>query len=94
VFDEVVVWREEQDDDWAGGFAHDLVDQIKCVLGAFRESDERDVGTLGRGHRSYVFDVDLSCDRFVAERDDDCCDKGEAVRRSFAIRARRWSVSR
>ncbi len=79
LLNEVVVWRVEQDDDWAGGFADDRVDQIERVLRAFAESDERDIRSLSRGDSTDVFDLDLARDHFVAERDDDRCDEREAI---------------
>jgi hypothetical protein len=40
-FDELGVPGVEQHDDWAGGFAHDLVDQIERVRGARDGRDAR-----------------------------------------------------
>jgi hypothetical protein len=60
----------EEGDYRAGGFADDLVDQIKRVLGAGAESNERDVGPFAGGHGPHVLDVDLSRDHLVTERDD------------------------
>jgi hypothetical protein len=74
-----VVWRVEQDDHWAGGFAHDLVDQIERVLGAFPESDERDVGSLSGCNSADVSNVDLARYHLVAERGDDWSDEREAI---------------
>jgi hypothetical protein len=53
----------EQDDDGAGGFAHDLVEHVQRVLRALPEADERDVGPLAGGHDADVLHVDLASDR-------------------------------
>ena len=69
----------QQHDHGAGGFAHDLVDQVERVFRALSESDERDVGSFPAGHGSDVFDFDLAGDDLVAERDDNRRYRREAV---------------
>jgi hypothetical protein len=71
--------RVEEDDDRAGGFLHDLVDQAERVVGAFPESDARGVGSPSGGDGADVFDVDLARDHLVAEGRDDRRDQGEPV---------------
>src|SRR5450755_183140 len=78
--DERAVGRVQQHDHRAGGFADDLVDQRERVLRAFPESDQRDVGSLPRGDRADVRDVDLFGDHLVPQRDDDRSDQRETVR--------------
>ena len=58
----------DQDDHRAGGFPHDLVDQLERVLGTFAEPDKRDVGSLPGGHRTDVLDIDLARDHLVSQR--------------------------
>ena len=79
LLDELGVARVEQDDHRAGGFAHDLVDQVERVLRALPEPDERDVGSLSGGHGADVRDVDLARDHLVAEGDHDRGDQREAI---------------
>ena len=50
---------------------HDLRDQLERMLGAHAEPDERDVGSLPRGHRADLCDVDLARDHLVPEPGDD-----------------------
>ena len=77
--DELGIRVVQQDDDRAGGFADDLLDQFERVFLALSESDERDVGSFPRGHGADVVDVDLAGDDLVAERDHDRGDESETV---------------
>jgi hypothetical protein len=69
----------KEDDDRAGGLAHDLVDEVERMGGAFTESDERDVGALASGHGAHICCVDLSRDHLVAQRDHDRGDQRQAI---------------
>jgi hypothetical protein len=69
----------EQDDDRAGGFAHDLVDQLERVVRALAEADERHVGALPGGHGADVVDLDLARDDLVSQGDHDRCDERQAI---------------
>jgi hypothetical protein len=76
---EVRIAGVEQGDHRAGGFSHDLVDQVERVLRALPEADERDVGSLPRRHGAHVFHIDLAGDHLVSEGDHDRGDEREAV---------------
>ena len=69
----------EDGDHRAGGLAHDLGDQLQCVLRARSEPDERDVGALPGRRRAHLLHVDLPRDHVVAETDDDVGQQLEAV---------------
>ena len=69
----------DQDDHRAGRLVHDLLDQVERVLGALAEPDERDVGSLPRGHRADVLDLDLARDHLVPEGGDDRRDERQAI---------------
>ena len=71
--------RVDEGDHRAGGLPHDPLDQSERVIGALSEPDQRDVGSLPRGHRTDVFDVDLARDHLVPERCDDRSNERQAV---------------
>ena len=77
--DEVGIGRVDEGDHRAGGLVHDLLDQVKRVLGALAEADEGDVRPLPRRHRSDVLHLDLARDHLVPERGDDRRDEGQAI---------------
>ena len=68
-----------QDDDRAGGLAHDLVDQLERVLGAVTEPDEGDVGALTGGDGAHVVDLDLARDHLVSEGGHDRGDESQPI---------------
>ena len=77
--DEIGVSCVDQDDHRAGGFSDDLVDQFECVLRAFAEPHERDIGSLSCSHGGHVVDLDFAGDHLVSERDHGRRDEREAV---------------
>jgi hypothetical protein len=69
----------EQGDHRARGFLNDLLDQAQCVVRAFAEPDERDVGSFpGRDHPD-VFDIDLPGDHLVTESGNDRRHERQAI---------------
>jgi len=63
----------------AGGFADDLVDQVKRVRGARAEPDQRNIGPFSGSDGANVLNLDLSGYYLVPERNDDWRDEREAI---------------
>src|SRR5664279_1004179 len=78
-FDEAGIGSVQENYDRAGGFADDLVDQLKRMLRALSQTDQRDIGSLAGGDRADVLNVDLTGDHLVTKGDHDRRDQRQAI---------------